>query len=97
MADLIPTTDIVPLADLKAALNVTLDLDDAKLTAKLEAARDVMEAYVGPLDDFASAEAVPAAVKEAMKLYAGNLYDADAAPVPEGFYALIGPYRAWEF
>lgn len=97
MADIIATADIVPLADLKAALNITLDDDDAKLTAKLEAARGVLEGWVGPLDAFEAAADVPAALKEALKLYVGNLYDNDDATVPAGVFALVGPYRLWEF
>lgn len=93
----ITTTDIVSLADLKAALNVTITDDDAKLLAKLDAARGFLEGWTGPLDAFETAEAIPAALKEALKLYAGHLYDADAAEVPEGFFALIDPHRTWEF
>lgn len=91
------TTDIVSLADLKAALNVTISDDDAKLLAKLDAARDFVEGWTGPLDAFETVDAVPAALKEALKLYAGHLYDADAADVPEGFFSLIDSHRKWEF
>lgn len=91
------TTDIVTLADLKAAMNVTITDDDAKLLAKLEAARGFLEGWTGPLSVFETADAVPPALKEALKLYAGHLYDADAAEVPEGFFSLIGPYREWGF
>lgn len=104
MADLLQTTDIVPLTDLKDALNVTLDEDDRKLFDKLEAARDFVEGYVGPLDAFESVSAVPDALKEALKMYAGHLYENPEATTPQtlnetplGFFALIGPYRRWEF
>lgn len=97
MADTIPTASIVSLEVLKDALNVTIEEDDAKLTAKLEAARSFLEEWVGPLDAFATAEAIPPALKEALKLYAGHLYDADAAEVPAGFFALIDSHRKWEF
>lgn len=97
MPDLIPTTDIVPLAELKDALNVTLDVDDDKLGRKIEAARDFLEGWVGPLDAYETAEKVPDALREALKLHAGHLYDNDAAEVPPGFFALIGAYRKWVF
>lgn len=91
------TTDIVSLADLKAALNVTITDDDSKLLAKLDAARGFLEGWTGRLDAFETADAVPPALKEALKLHAGHLYDADAAEVPEGFFSLIDSHRKWEF
>ena len=97
MADLLPTEDIIGLDDLKDALNVTLHEDDLKLYAKREAARGFVESYVGPLDAFETANAVPACILEAMKMYVAALYDGDTGEPPEGFFALIGPYRKFVF
>lgn len=97
MADVIDTLEIVTIASLHEALNITITLDDGKLARLLEAARDFVEGYVGPLDDFDAADAVPDAIAQALRLYVGHLYEEDAAPVPEGVFALIGPYRKWEF
>lgn len=96
------TLDIVPLADLKAHLNVTTTDDDAVLTAMLEAARSFTEGWVGALDDF---ESVPVAVVHALKLYAGHLYEnreattfsGSSAEVPMGFHDLLNPHRKWAF
>ena len=97
MADVIDTLEIVTIPSLHDALNITIGDDDLKLERLVETARDFIEGYVGPLDDFETADAVPAAIAQAMRLYVGHLYDEDAAPVPEGVFALIGPYRKWEF
>lgn len=104
MSDTISTTDIVSLDALKDALNVTLYEDDRKLFDKLEAARDFIESYVGPLDTFETAYAVPDALKEALKMYVGHLYENPEATTPQvmnemplGFFALIGAHRNWAF
>lgn len=96
------TLSIVPLADLKAHLNVTTTDDDAVLTAMLEAARGFAEGWVGPLDNF---ESVPAGVVHALKLYTAHLYEnreattfsGTGAEVPLGFFDLINPHRKWAF
>ena len=97
MADVIDTLEIVTLASIREALNITITDDDVKLARLLEAARDFIEGYVGPLDAFEAADAVPDAIAQALRLYVGHLYEEDAAPVPEGVFALIDPYRKWEF
>ncbi|MCS0494337.1 head-tail connector protein [Ancylobacter sp. MQZ15Z-1] len=98
------TSDILPLADLKADLRIDFDDDDTLLGGKLEAARRHVEAWCGPLEDFA--DGVPADLIEAMKLLAGHLYEnreatyagqGEVTEVPFGFHDLIGPYRKWEF
>ncbi|WGD32016.1 head-tail connector protein [Ancylobacter sp. WKF20] len=99
MADI----DIIPLADLKAHLNITGGDDDALLTGMLSAACRHVEKWIGPLEDF---DEVPADVVAAIKLLVGHLYEAREASfigqgavteVPFGFHDLIEPYRAWVF
>ena len=98
------TGEIVSLNELKAHLNVTLDEDDWVLSVKLDAARQHIEAWCGPLDTFEGA--VPHDLREALKQLAGHLYENREATfigqgavteVPFGFHELIGPYRRWEF
>lgn len=88
---------IVTLQSVREELNITSNTDDVKLDRLLQTARQFIEGYVGPLDDFGSAEAVPEPIRQAIRLYVGHLYDEGAAPVPEGVFALIGPYRRWVF
>lgn len=97
MAYEIATQDIVSLAELKDALNVTLDIDDAKLGQKLDAARDYLEGWIGPFDAFEIPDNVPGAVREALKLTTGHLYDEGAATMPEGILSLIAPHVLREF
>ncbi|WAC25744.1 head-tail connector protein [Ancylobacter sp. SL191] len=96
------TAEIVSLEDLKAHVVVEFDDDDVLLTAKLEAARSHIEAYVGPLDDFEGG--VPEDVKEALRQLASHFYTRREAAqaealeiIPFGVTELIGPYRKWEF
>jgi len=97
------TLDIVPLADVKAHLNVIGDGDDAMITGALEVARGFVEGWCGPLDDFT--DGVPAVLTHAMKMYAGHLYEnreatafaGSGSEVPLGVFDLINPYRKWAF
>lgn len=98
------TSDIVSLAEIKAHLGDTLDIDDTLLTGMLEAARRHIEAWCGPFDDIEGD--VSPALCEALKQLAGHFYEnreatfigqGSVSEVPFGFYDLIGPYRKWEF
>lgn len=100
---MVATLSIVPLADLKAHLNITTGNDDAVLTAMLEASRGFLEGWCGPLDSIE--ETIPAALLHALKLYAGHLYEnreatsftGTGSEVPMGYFDLIGPHRKWAF
>lgn len=108
------TEDIVPLV----ALVVDLGYDEYigenvpgwnvytdTFRAKREAARQHVERWVGPLEDFgATADDVPSDIKAAIRMFVGHLVanrEATATDVPAeialGFHDLIGPYRKWEF
>ena len=96
------TEQILSLSELKAHAVIDDDDNDIDLTAKREAARRHIEAYVGPLDDFP--DEVPADIVEALKQLATHFYQtreaaqADAlTEIPFGVIDLIGPYRKWEF
>lgn len=94
----------VTVADLKAHLNLTGEADDAVLAQKIAVAEAFVAGFTG---DFATTftVGVPAPVAEAVRLYAGHLYEnreativGDAVQaVPFGFLDLIAPYRVWCF
>lgn len=100
---MVDTTDIVSLADLKAHLNITTDTDDGVLGGMLEAARGFIEGWCGGFDDIEGD--VPHALKHALKLYAGHLYEnreattftGSGSEVPLGLFDLINPHRKWAF
>ncbi|MFT0862575.1 head-tail connector protein [Ancylobacter sp. G4_0304] len=98
------TSDLIPLADIKADLRIDTDDDDMLVSAKLEAARRHVEAWCGPLEAFTGS--VPGDLVEAIRLLTGHLYNnreatyagqGEVTEIPLGFHDLIGPYRKWEF
>lgn len=92
---------VIPLADIKAHLNLTTDLDDDLLTEKVAAAEAWVDTYTGG----ALTESSPAPLKEAARMLAAHLYEnreaslvgitADALPF--GLMDMLTPYRAWAF
>lgn len=96
--------DFVSIAAVKRHLNVTTDADDGVISNKMDAALRHIEAWCGPLADFANG--VPADLIEALKQLAAHLYEnreatfvgqGGVSEVPFGFHDLIAPYRRWEF
>lgn len=89
------TESILPLAELKGAMRIDHGDDDGDLTGLREAARKHVEAWCGPLDDFA--DGVPADIVRAMIVMVQHLYDAEETEAPFGFHDLIGPHRLRAF
>ncbi|WP_027556238.1 head-tail connector protein [Bradyrhizobium sp. Cp5.3] len=92
----------ITLEQAKAHLNVTIDLDDALITAKLAAAKAWIGAYTASDPD---ADTTPAPVNEAVLQLTAHLYEnressligATAQSLPFGFLDLLAPYRAFAF
>ena len=97
------TVDIVPLADIKQHVRVDFDDDDAMLLAKMEAARQHLERWVGPLEDFE--DGVPEDLKEAIRQHVARLYEvrepigegSESTLLPLGYFDLIDPWRGRVF
>lgn len=96
---------IVTVADVKAHLNVTFATDDGLIEGKIKAAQAFVEDLIGfsIADEYESGE-VPEPLKEAVRQYAGHLYEhreptvmGTAVAVPLGFHDLISNYREWGF
>lgn len=95
---------VITVADLKAHLNITGDDDDALLTGKIAAAEGFVESFTGSFAE-AFPSGAPAPVAEAVRMFAGHLYENREATivgetvqaVPFGFLDLIAPYRVWSF
>lgn len=95
---------IIDLADAKAHLNVTTDLDDALITSKIEAAEGFIAEFV---DCPMTPDEAPAPVKEAVRQLVGTLYENRESAVvganlsvlalPTSVFDLISPYRVWAF
>lgn len=92
---------MITLDDMKAHLNVTTDVDDALITAKLAAASEWVAIYTGS----EVTDATPAPVNEAIQQLAAHLYanrestlvGVTAQALPFGMLDLLEPYRAWCF
>lgn len=93
---------MITIADLKAHLNITTDVDDALIADKLSAAADWVAKYTGiPADS----DEIPPAVNEAVRQLAAHLYEnreaslvgVTAQSLPFGFIDLLINDRAWSF
>lgn len=92
---------VIPLADIKAHLNITTNLDDTLIADKLAAAEAWVDAYTGG----ALTESSPAPLKEAARMLAAHLYEnreaslvgVTADALPFGLMDMLTPYRAWAF
>jgi hypothetical protein len=92
---------MLTLDDAKAHLNVTTDVDDALITAKLAAATEWTALYTGA----EITDTTPKAVNEAILQLTAHLYanreaslvGVTAQSLPMGFLDLLEPYRAWCF
>lgn len=93
---------MIDLADMKAHLNVTTDVDDALISEKLAAAADWVAKYTGiPAD----ASDMPPSVNEAVRQLTAHLYEnreaslvgVTAQALPFGFLDLLINDRAWAF
>jgi uncharacterized phage protein (predicted DNA packaging) len=93
---------MIDLADIKAHLNVTTDVDDDLITEKLAAAADWVAKYTGiPVD----ADDIPPSVNEAVRQLTAHLYanreaslvGVTAQALPFGFLDLLINERAWAF
>ena len=87
------------VADAKANLNITTDVDDALITAKLAAASDWVAIYTGAQ----ITEATPARVKEAILMLTAHLFNnresvlvgITAQQLPFGLLDMLSDFRAW--
>jgi uncharacterized phage protein (predicted DNA packaging) len=95
---------IVTLAEVKAHLNITTDTDNDLISAKIDAAQELVSKFVG--SDVATAfDPVPAPLKEAVMQLAAHLYEnrepilvgVEPYPLPFNVFDLVGPYRDWSF
>ena len=90
---------LLTLADAKANLNITADVDDALITAKLAAASDWVAIYTGAQ----ITEATPARVKEAILMLTAHLFNnresvlvgVTAQQLPFGLLDMLSDFRAW--
>lgn len=86
---------IVTLAEMKAELGIIDDVDDALITAKIDAAQSHLEALLG----FAIAEryttAVPADLVAAVKMLAAGFFENRESAVV-GVSASETPHGVWE-
>jgi uncharacterized phage protein (predicted DNA packaging) len=97
---------VLTVEDLKAHLNVVGDDDDTLIEGKIEAAEELVAAYIGQ-DDLADMDPVPATVKEAVRLLVAHWYEQREAAVvgltggvssteiPFGVAELLRPHRTW--
>lgn len=98
---------IATLADVKAQLNVTSDIDDTLLTRKISAAQDYVEAWLGYKIESVyggeGQEEVPPALVEAVLQLVGHWYEnreatlvgVSAQQLPHGVSDIIREYRRW--
>ncbi|MCO5131206.1 MAG: head-tail connector protein [Xanthobacteraceae bacterium] len=102
---------IATLANLKAQLNVTSDLDDTLLTRKLAAAQNYVESWLGykieteypPTDGEPPVSTVPPALVEAVLQLAAHWYEnreatlvgVTAQDLSHGVSDVIREYRRW--
>lgn len=100
---------IVTVDEMKQQLGFTDDmgaLDDELLEGKIEAAQDHVERLLGYkiADEFPSG-AVPASLKEGVRLLAAHWYEnreasivgVSAQEIPYGVREIIREYRSWSF
>lgn len=93
---------MISLDDIKAHLNVTTDIDDELIRAKLAAATAWVSAYTGIAADAAE---IPASVLEAVRQIAAHLYQnrelavvgISAQSLPFGALELLSSDRKWAF
>ncbi|GLK76707.1 hypothetical protein GCM10008171_19610 [Methylopila jiangsuensis] len=97
---------VISLADMRAHLGLTDDFgadDDVLIVNKVAAATAHVEAAAGlSFDDFETVDAVPADLKEAIRMLAAHLYEnreasivgVSASAIPFGFDDLVRPHRA---
>lgn len=98
---------IVTLAEIKAHLNVTTDIDDALLPGKIAAAQSQIEGWLGYAieDEYAAPLIVPASLKEAVLQLAAHWYEnreatlvgVNAQSLPLGFEDIIANFRRYSF
>lgn len=98
---------IATLADAKAQLNVTSNLDDTLLTRKISAAQDYVEACLGyEIESVYGGEdqkPIPPALVEAVLQLAAHWYEnreatlvgISAQQLPHGVSDIIREYRRW--
>jgi len=86
------------LAEAKAHLNVTTDVDDELIVAKLAAASDWVAVYTGEFNGYE-----PPRVREAVLMLTAHLYNnretvlvgITAQELPFGLLDMLSDYRAW--
>ncbi len=98
---------IATLAEVKAQLNVTSNIDDTLLNRKLAAAQDYIEAWLGykieSIYGGLDQEAIPPALVEAVLQLAAHWYEnreaslvgVSAMHLPHGASDVIREYRRW--
>jgi uncharacterized phage protein (predicted DNA packaging) len=94
---------VLEIDDLKAHLNISDDVDDQLIAARIEAAEAFVDRWIAtPL---AELDPVPPDLKQAVRLLVGHWYEnreatlvgVGAEQVPLGFWDLITPHRVWSF
>ncbi|NLS04613.1 phage gp6-like head-tail connector protein [Rhizobium sp. P32RR-XVIII] len=95
----------ISVMDIKQHLNIDAedDADDTMLTAKIDAAQQWIEKFIGT--PIAEIEGQPAPVLEAMRILVGHLYEnreatlvgVSAEMLPFGVFDLLAPYRSYVF
>ena len=98
------STPPITLADAKAHMNITTDIDDAVISDKLSAASTYVEHYIGQLfSDFT--DGVPPPLKEAVRQISAHFYEnrepalvgVNAQEIPLSAFDLMDSYRKWVF
>jgi Phage gp6-like head-tail connector protein len=96
---------IVSLDDMKAELGVTIDDDDAMISAKIDAAQAHLEALLGYAVDEEFPSGAPADLVAAVKMLAAGQYEnrestiigAPAIQTPHGVWEIVTNRRRYSF
>lgn len=101
------STPPITLADAKAHMNILDSTDDAVITAKLAAATEYIEGYIGKLfdneEDFP--DGIPEPLKEAVRQITAHFYEnrepvlvgVNAQELPFNVFDIMNGYRKWVF
>jgi len=86
---------IVTLSDMKSELGITDSVDDAMISAKIDAAQAHLEALLGYEIETEFPEAVPADLVAAVKMLAAGQYENRESTIV-GVSAMETPHGVWE-